>query len=194
METRLPPNAAISIECTRNHEEETIDGCLTLAEIRGADDAMRAVAVAFDPCVARPLGLAGAHDVRADVLDWERDIPLASFGFRRDADTTACDVMRAAAAEWTTFRVMDEFVLLAMYTDVQHRGAIEIALYTSCSWPETCKLTDAELAALPNAEVVDVACDECGAELGLAPPSRPGRHVFCERCWAGISRASADLN
>ena len=121
--------------------DEPIDGDLTLAELRGADDALRAYVVSRHRRIGEPLGHTGTYAICAMVCDEARDYFLAPLTLKLTPDMSAWDVMRWAAWRWAGHPAMDDlcFPFLQRVRD----GQFDVVL--DCVDPD-CEVLDVVLS------------------------------------------------
>lgn len=128
--------------------EVDIDFCfnVTLAELRDADDALRAYVASQSPNVTKPLGLVGPYGTDTTVMDCDCDYWLFDDKLRiaLTPDMNGWDVMRALATAWKPWAVMDGFIFSGFRVI---EGSPE--WLSVCLWADVDVLEDEQLDAMP---------------------------------------------
>ena len=144
METQpTAPTAAVPFFEGGDHAP--IEGHLTLDEIRNADDATRARAIADDDRVMMPMYLEGEYMIDTSVLDCGTDYYLPRFEVELTARMLPWDIMRIVAQRWGDNLVMKNLWFALLHPADAEGGTLSVALYCDPG----VDLTDEEIDALP---------------------------------------------
>jgi hypothetical protein len=160
---------------------------VTLAELREGDHALRAYVARRSPNVTKPLGLVGPFGTDTTVMNDECDYWLLDDKLRvaLTPDMNGWDVMRALAAAWKAWAVMDGFIFSGFRVVEESPGWLSVNL-----WADVDVLNEQQLDAMRELEARQKAIE--GELRALQPVPRLAPEVVEDRLadWRRLLRQS----
>jgi hypothetical protein len=108
-----------------------LEGFLTLAQLRTADELIRSVGERLHGELFVPLGLNGRHLVGTSLMDANSDFFLPDSEVELTPATTGWEIMRAFAEQWAAYPLLDQvdLALLFLPGDMVEVGWLGVSLY-----------------------------------------------------------------